>query len=143
MSADISLIDFALHPPIGVLGPVLDVRGPYYEGSTKITTADGITPVSDTFGAWVWAYTIPPEWGHYVGYNDPLGLGVDMDEYTASWGQLVVLHQFSTGDLVATQTQRFTFIKELLLWDVSLPHEIGLWLAPGWQADIYWLRVLP
>jgi hypothetical protein len=142
MPVTVGLVDFLIHPPVGALEPVRDGRGPYLEGNTRITTYDGSTTVANTKGVWIWAYRIPPEWGRTVGYNDPLGRGIDCDDYDPSWGQIAVMHQFITGDVIVDQQARFTQLKELVLWNQILPSEIGLYLAPGWEADLYWMFVL-
>lgn len=138
---EIGVVEQFIHPPLGVLGLHLDARGPFTAGSTTFSTWDGVESVSNTFGALVIPAAIPAEWGRIPRYIDA-GLNVETAEYEDGWGQIVAMHQFISGAWVADQQRVLYQLRELELWESALPGRVGLWLAPGWEADIYWLRVL-
>jgi hypothetical protein len=138
---DISLVDYLLAPPLGVLEPVLDTRSPWLEGSHSISTTYDGTPVADTFGCIIAATGIPIGWGYDVGYKD-VSEGLDARRFVPFYCQLVTVHRLFDGSPVFSQVVYIDQGISVITWDVALPSLVGLYLQPGWEIDLYWLRAL-
>lgn len=141
------LVDFALHPVLSELTPCLDSYGPY-EGNTQLEKwYGGPGPVkseqfvSASSGVLVTLNgAVPPEWGYRVGWVSAGG-EVDAAEYVPPLGQVVVLHQLRTGLWVVTQIEAVTRVPLVLMWNVAVPGQLGLLVAPGVKFDLYFLCV--
>lgn len=136
-----------LHPPIGLLVPHLDYRGPYSDNATLTTwsiTAGPVytdSPVANTFGVLVQlAGAIPVERGFITGWVSP-DAQYDEAEYDIPLTQLVVQHQFLSGAWTTTQREWIRSWPFTLLWDVALPGRIGLLVSPGLAVDLFYLLV--
>lgn len=133
------IIDFALHPPLGLLTPHSDTSGPYSGLSNTLTTFSGTVPVADTFGVYLTADTVPSPWGLQIGWNGPGSESGDI--YVPRIGQIVTQHQLSSGLWVTTQQTDIDQVAQLVLWDMALPGRIGLALEPHCTMQLYYLRV--
>lgn len=146
------VIDQFLHPPLGLLNPVLDEAGPYGPGSstrsTFVTSGAFLLPagtyqVSGTYGVIaVPNGAIPTVFGIDLGWNDagyPLASG---DHYRERFGQINVIHQLLSGVTVITQQFDLDTLENFALWDVALPAAIGIWVNPSMNMDLYYLCVL-
>lgn len=146
---DTGLIDMLLHPPLGAMRPFLDYYGPY-SGNVSIATWSEtagpiFTPrsVTDTFGVFINIEgLIPTSWGYRQGWVSELG-EIDLSQYIPPLGQLVVVHRFSNGLHIATQTFTIDSFPCFVTWDVALPAFIGLRTAPGISFDLSFLMVDP
>lgn len=139
MTVTSGIIDFALHPPLGLLTPHSDTTGPYSGLGNTLTTFSGTVAVADTFGVYVTSDVVPSPWGVYLGWNGPGSETGDL--WVPRIGQLVVQHQLSTGLWVNTQLEDIVQVGQLVLWDVALPGRIGLAAEPGVSMQLYYLRV--
>jgi hypothetical protein len=145
ISAGSGLIDFYLHPPIGLLEPQLDYYGPY-SGNVTVSTWSPtpgpiFTPtfVSASYGVSVQlSGSIPIHWGRELGWVSDDGQS-DETVFRPALGQLVVQHRFPTGAWVTTQMQVITNPGSVILWAVSLPGRLGLLVAPGLEFDLLFL----
>lgn len=140
MSVQAGIIDFALHPPLGLLTPHSDTSGPYAGFSNTITAFSGGTvPVANTFGIYVTSDVIPGPWGIIDGWIGPGSESGDL--YEPRFGQVVVQHQLASGLWVTTQMEDLHQTGQLILWETALPGRIGLAIAPQCSAQLYYLRV--
>ena len=139
------LIDFALHPPLGLLEPRLDYYGPY-QGNNTITTWS-LTPgpvytprpLTDTYGVMVQLDgALPPSWSHSLGWVSEDGQ-YDETVYDPPIAQVVVQHQFHSGAWVTTQVAAIATWPTALTWQVALPGRVGLLVAPYVSVDLFWL----
>lgn len=146
------VIDQFLHPPLGLLNPVLDTAGPYGPGSstrnTFVTTGAFLLPagtyaVSGTYGVIaVPNGAISTHEGVQFGWNDGSRPLVSGDRYYDRFGQINVIHTLLSGVEVITQQFDLTSIENFMLWDVALPSAIGIWVNPFSAIDLYYLCVL-
>lgn len=141
------VIDFFLHPPLGVLTQRLDYFGPYSGNVTRTqyssTPGPIFTPigVNLTFGVIVQLNgAIPAGWGYTSGWEDPLGL-LDENMYDERLCQLVVQHQLIGGAWITTQLLEVRSFPRLIMWEVAFPGRIGLLVAPGLAFDLFYLTV--
>lgn len=149
INVDTGLIDFLVHPPLGVLSTFEDFYGPY-SGNVSITHWSQ-TPgpiytsrdVRDTFGVVIEIDgVIPSHWGHTSGYYSPGG-EIQTDNYNPPFCELVVLHQLATTAYVVTQRHFMTMATEIYLWDIALPSQIGLHIAPNISVSLLFLLIQP
>lgn len=147
MSTPTGIIDFAFHPPLGLLGNHLDENGPYGPGSHTLDhfTNGGVdVPVDATFGILTIPYgAVAPELGVTLGWRPEIDSHFDGDIYQDRVLQVVVQHQLALGFGGWVRTQilnQYTFAA-VLLWEEALPGRIGLYVAPNWTFDIQFLRV--
>jgi len=144
---NVGIVEQFLHPPIGLLTPHLDYRGPY-SGLQTLTqwssTAGPIftdLPVTNTFGVQVNIEgPIPIGWGFTNGWVSTDGL-YDESIYDQRICQLVVQHQFLGGAWITTQVVPIHSFPLVTMWEVSLPGRIGLLVAPGLSVDLSYLLV--
>jgi len=139
------LIDFYLHPPIGLLEPQLDFFGPYSGQNTRTewsSTAGPIftpVPVSATYGVQLQLNgAIPSGWGLTNGWVSDDGQ-YDESIYQPPLAQLVVQHRFPNGAWITTQVQWIETFPTVVLWAVSLPGRLGLYVAPRLTFDLFYL----
>lgn len=141
---NVGIIDVITQLPIGILTPVLDADGPFTAGNHPITTwHDGalIRSVADTFGVIVQVNgAIAPELGRTIGFDD--GGTVNLDYFEDRILQLSALHQMLGGAWIATQVEDIYYLPWLARWVEALPGKIGLYVAPTWSVDLYFLRAL-
>lgn len=140
-----TLVDFVLHPPIGLLTPTLDGRGPYMGNVTRATWSTTLgpvftdRPVSSSFGVQLLPHgAIPPRWGSRSGWVSDDGQ-YDQTVYVPAVAQLVVQHQFPNGAWASTQVVTIDSFPLVVLWEIALPGRIGLLVAPGWALDLFYL----
>jgi hypothetical protein len=146
------VIDQFLHPPLGLLNPVLDENGPYGPGTStrsNFTTSGafllpaGTYAISGTYGVIaVVNGAIPPTAGFANGWDDvgyPLLTGIRWDDRFA---QVNVIHTLLSGIAVITQQFDLHTLVNLATWDVALPAVIGIWVNPYMAIDLYYLCVL-
>jgi len=139
MPATAGIIDFALHPPLGLLSSTLDTGGPFTGYGTRTTIAG--SPVANTYGMLaVVSGTIPAGLGYYLGWPSDTGL-FDGRVYEDRLFQVVVQHQLASGLWVTTQEVNSHKLGEIILWDVALPGRIGYWCLPYVSIDMYKLLV--
>lgn len=138
---DIGLIDLVLTPPLGSLEAVPDGRNPWLAGQHSIIVTDPAGPVSDTYGVVFGAITQPLAWGYKLGYRD-ISEGLDARVYVPAFAQAVAVHTLLDGSPVFSQIEWLEQTITLMRWDVALPSMLGLYIQPGWEIDIYWLRLL-
>lgn len=139
MTVTSGVIDFALHPPLGLLTPHSDSSGPYTGFSNTLTTFSGSVPVADTYGVYVTSDVVPGPWGIYGGWDGPGSETGDL--FQPRIAQLVVQHQLSTGLWVTTQMEDIVQTGQLVLWAEALPGRLGLAAEPGCSVQLYYLRV--
>jgi hypothetical protein len=141
------IIDFALHPPLGLLTNVLDANSPYSGDNTITTWLDGATirPVGDTFGVIVIVTSlIPPNLGYVIGAGLGGGAIFEGTLYDLRLFQLVVQHQLALGlgGWVTTQQVQSHSLAALITWEEAIPGRIGLAVLPGLAVDLQFLRAL-
>lgn len=147
INVQVPIGDQFLHPPIGILAPHLDYRGPYSGNETLTVWSSTAGPiytdiaVSNSFGVVVQLNgSIPAGYGLTLGWNDPSGL-YTADEYEVRLVQLVVQHQFLSGAWTTTQVENIRSFPFTVLWAVALPGRVGLLVAPGLSFDLFYLQV--
>jgi hypothetical protein len=129
-----------LHPPIGVLAPFLDWRGPY-AGNLTITHRHDGPPIGNTFGVmWQFNGIIPIGWGFENGWVSDDGQ-YEQSTYETRLFQLVVQHQFRSGVWTTTQLIEPMYAPGAAMWEVALPGRLGLLVAPGIRIDLYYLGI--
>ena len=133
MSANTGIIDFALHPPLGLMSPTLGAFGPY--SGTGTITAFGGRAVSNTFGVLTALAAVAAGYGYTVGWVSEDG-NSDENIYEDMLGQVVVQHQLLSGAWVTTQLREIRTVKSCILWDVALPGRLGYYLLPGVTLDL-------
>lgn len=132
------LVDFYLHPPLGLLAPHLDTSGPYAAGNHQITQFSGSVAVASTYGVLMRMSTLNPAAGYVDGFVSLDGL-VDGNVYFQQLAQLGVQHQLFGGAWVLTQLAAIDNIFMPVLWNVALPGRLGLLVAPENAVDLYYL----
>lgn len=139
------LIDFLLHPPLGLMNPRLDYLGPY-SGNVTLTQYS-VTPgpvfeyhqVRDSYGILVQLNgPIPTKWGYEIGWYSDDGQ-YDESQFWPPLAQIVIQHQFLGGAWVTSQMDVVRSFPQLVLWQQSLPGRVGLSIAPGITLDIFYL----
>lgn len=150
------IIDTVASPPLASLQQVLDTNGPFtaghYKFSTFATTGGFLLPagsysISGTYGAIVQVHgTIPPRAGYKKGWVDPAGVVFASGEvYQDLIAQLNLLHFLPiTGAGIITETHDIHKLQETFLWPALLGSaaNIGLYVAPNWTVDVFYLCVL-
>jgi len=150
------IIDSIATPPIASLQQVLDTNGPYGPGShtlTQFTTGGafllpaGTYPVSGTYGVLLVVNgAIAPRLGFTLGWIGPGGtLTEDASLFHDRICQLVVQHQLPiTGAWVTTSEHEMFELAMLTLWQglVDAPARIGLYVAPTFSVDAFFMCVL-
>lgn len=147
-----SVIDQFLHPPLGILNPVLDTAGPYGPGSSTrsfFTTTGafllpaGTYPVSGTYGIIATVHgAIPAPFGFEAGWDDvgyPLTSAIRYDQKLC---QINVIHQLLSGVAIITQQFDMHHLSDFMTFDVALPSVIGIWVNPAMAIDLYYLCIL-
>lgn len=140
-----TLIDFYLHPPIGLLTLELDRHGPH-TGNKDITQWSSTPgpiftnhPVSASYGIYVQLNgLIFPTFGYETGWVSADGQ-YDEARYENRLAQVVIQHQFVGGAWVTTQLLDVHSVPRCIFWDVALPGRIGLLTAPGLSFDFFFL----
>jgi hypothetical protein len=145
---DVGIIEFYLHPPIGLLTPHIDFHGPYSGNRTVTVWSDTAgpvyhdQPVSATYGVQVQLNgPIPIGYGFETGWVSDDGQ-YDESRYFTRLVQLIVQHQFAGGAWITTQKLDVHTFPVVLLWDISLPGRIGLLVAPGLEFDLFFLTTV-
>lgn len=154
MPTTTNIIDVISTPPLASLQQVLDTGGPYGPGSHTLTTFStngafllpaGSYAVSGTYGVIaVVNGTIPPAAGFQIGWHDPLAIS-DASYYYDAIGQVLVQHQLPiTGAWVTAQLEWLHELQTFFYWTLSIgtPGRVGLYVAPNWHIDLYYLCVL-
>jgi hypothetical protein len=146
------VIDQFLHPPLGLLNPVLDDAGPYGPGTSTRTTfhtsgafllPSGTYDVSGTYGLVIVVNgSIPPTAGFEFGWDGAGGALYSGNKYYDRFGQIVVIHTLLSGAGVITQEQSIDHLQTLMLWETALPAEIGIWVNPSMALDLFYLCLL-
>jgi hypothetical protein len=152
MPIGVGVVDQFLHPPLGLLNPVLDENGPYGPGSSTrsnfLTSGAFLLPagtysVSGTYGVIaVVNGAIPPTAGFANGWDDvgyPLTSGIRYDD---RFCQINVIHTLLSGVAVITQQFDLFMLSDFITWNVALPAVIGIWVNPFMAIDLYYLCVL-
>jgi hypothetical protein len=134
---DVSIIDYALYPPIGLQNSFFVTASPFTYGSHTFTVFNGVTPVATTHGLYVTIDSVPLPWGMDDGWQGPVS--ENGDRYVPRVGQVVVQHQLGSGLWVTTQYEDIAYNGQMLQWDVALPGRIGLFVEPGCQLQLYYL----
>lgn len=138
---DVGIISSLTKLPLGLLSPRLDNAGPYGPGNHAMTTwTDGSTVrnVSDTFGVVLQlSGSIPSHVGRTFGFDD--GVAVNLDEFDDRVVQVAVLHQLLSGAWVADQVLDAFYLPQLARWAEDLPGKIGLYVAPNFHVDLFYL----
>lgn len=134
---DVSLIDYALFPPLGLQNSFFVTASPFSFGSHTFTTFNGVTPVSTTHGLYVTIDTVPVPWGIQDGWQGPGSESADV--YIPRVGQVVVQHQLGSGLWVSTEMIDVNVNGQMLQWQVALPGRIGLFVEPGCELQLYYL----
>ncbi len=144
MPSVVGIIDQISSLPIGVLQPVLNADGPFAAGNHIISTwHDGATlrNVSDSFGVILQVNgAIAPQLGRTIGFDD--GGVVNLDEFELRIVQAAAVHQMFGGSWVATQVADVSYLPYLMRWAEAVPGKLGLYIAPTWHIDTYFLRAL-
>ena len=139
MPPSAGIIDFAFHPPLGLLSPIDGAFGPYTGNGTL--TAFGGRAVSNTYGVLVTLAAIPAGYGYTVGWvSDDANSNADV--YEDVMAQLVVQHQLASGAWVTTQLVNVRNTLTPVLWDVALPGRLGYYTLPGVEIDLLPLLVV-
>lgn len=150
------IIDTVTSPPLATLQQVRDTNGPYAPGHYKFdhfhTDGAFLLPAGDysisgTYGAIVQvAGAIPPDVGILNGWVDPAGvIFASGERYLSLIGQLVLLHFLPiTGAGIITESHDIQHLQETFLWPALLGSaaNIGLYVAPNWHLDVFYLCVL-
>ena len=146
------VIDQFLHPPLGLLNPVLDDAGPYGPGTSTRNTFHtsgafllpaGTYNVSGTYGLVVVLNgAIPTTAGWEHGWDGAGGAIYSGNRYYDRFGQIVVIHTLLSGAGVITQEVSIDHLQQLILWETALPSEIGIWVNPSVALDLFYLCIL-
>lgn len=138
---DIGIIQSFTQLPIGVLRTRVDAAGPYSAGNHALTTwSDGgtIRNVSDTFGVVLQVNgAIAPHLGLLPGFND--GGTIVLDQFEKRIAQVAQLFQDLSGVWVPLDVRNIFVLPYLLRWVEDQPGKIGLYVAPTWSVDLYYL----
>lgn len=138
---DVGIISSLTKLPLGLLTPKLDANGPYGPGNHALTTWTDVATVrnvSDTFGVVAQlSGSIPVHTSRTFGFDD--GVAVNLDEFEDRIVQVAVLHQLLSGAWVADQLLDAYFLPQLVRWAEDLPGKIGLYVAPNFHVDLYYL----
>lgn len=148
------VIDAIATPPLASLQQVLDTTGPYSAGShtlTQFTTNGafllpaGTYGVSGTYGVLVNVNgSIPTAAGRQLGWVDG-AIFASGEVYYDRIAQVVLLHQLPiTSAWVITEQHDCFGLSQLFLWPALLgsPAQLGLYVAPNWHVDLYYMCVL-
>lgn len=138
---DASLIDFYLHPPLGLLTPTLDTSGPYGAGNHQITQFSGSVGVATTYGVLVRMATLNPVAGYVIGFESADGL-TDGNVYYDYLCQIGVQHQLAGGAWVLTQLANLDNPFFPVMWNIALPGRLGLMVPPQNAVDLYYLHTV-
>lgn len=140
-SHDVGIIESLLKLPIGILSEALDHNGPYGPGNHSLTQWQDVAllrPVNDTFGVVVQiSGAIAPELGLTPGFDD--GGTVQVDEFQKRIVQVVQLFQLASGTWVPLEVDDVHYAPYLIRWVEDMPGKIGLYVAPTWSVDLYYL----
>lgn len=150
------IIDTISSPPLAALQQVLDTGGPYGAGNYKLanfTTGGafllpaGTYSVSGTYGVIAQVHgAIPVAAGFYKGWVDPAGVVFASGErFNDMICQLNLLHFLPiSGAGIITETHDIHHLQETFLWPALLGSaaNVGLYVAPNWSVDLYYLCVL-
>jgi hypothetical protein len=138
---DIGIIQSFTQLPIGVLDTALDSAGPYGPGSHSLTTwsqSGTIRNVNDTFGVVIQVSgAIAPKLGLQPGFDD--GGTVVLDTFQLRPVQAVQLFQTRSGVWVPLDVRNIMWLPYLLRWVEDQPGKLGLYVAPTWHVDLYYL----
>jgi len=136
------VIDFALHPPVGVMGDHLDQNGPYsgIHTLTSWNNAGSVSGVNDTFGITVQLNgPIPPHLGQVAGWVSADGQ-YDYTTYKQRLFQVVPQYQNVNGIWISDQVVDGFYFPLTFFWIAALPGRIGFYALPGTSWDLfYWL----
>jgi hypothetical protein len=138
---NVGIIDYALHPPLGLLTSHLDTNGPYIAGTHQLTSFSGTQPVGNTFGVLVRPQLVNAAAGFHDGFVATDGLTDGFIFYDQAI-QLATQHQLASGLWVTTQLNNLDNWYTPVLWDVASPGRLQVWVAPKWSFDLYYLLVL-
>lgn len=150
------IIDTLASPPLASLQQVLDTGGPYGPGNYKLSTFTtsgafllpaGTYSVSGTYGVIIQVNgTIPPAAGFRKGWVDPGGVIFASGEaYEDLIAQTNLLHFLPiSGAGIITESHDLHHLQEVYLWPALLGSaaNIGLYVAPNWHVDLFYLCVL-
>jgi len=152
MPTPAGVIDQFLHPPLGLLNPVLDEAGPYGPGTSTrntFTTSGafllpaGTYNVSGTYGVIATVNgPIPVTAGFDDGWDDAGYSVITGTRYYDRFAQINVIHQLLSGAPVITQQFDLDTITKFVLFDVALPAAIGIWCNPFMSIDLFYLCIL-
>jgi len=156
MPVTTGIIDALATPPIAALQQVLDTNGPYGAGSHTISTFHtngafllpaGNYPISGTYGVLLVVNgAIPAGISRFPGWVGPGGTTTeDASHYATRICQLIVQHQLPiTGAQVTTDERDMFELSMLALWQglVDAPNRVGLFVAPNFSVDAYFMCVL-
>ena len=150
------IIDAISTPPLASLQQVRDTNGPFAAGHYRLSDFHtdgafllpaGTYSVSGTYGVIAQVTgTVPPAAGFQKGWVDPLGVIFDSGEvYHDLIGQVCLLHFLPiTGAGIITEQHDLHQLGETFLWPalIGSAASVGLYVAPNWQIDLYYLCVL-
>lgn len=134
MSNPVSIIQQFLHPPIGlcVLEPL--PGNPYGPGGlVGLQRIRGPVNV-DAFGI-RWLITSYP-----AGYGVDVGAAVNFFDRTVL--SIGVQHQLFSGTIIVTEQLDTRLAAGHLMFQESFPYIVDVQLAPGVEANFWWLLVL-
>jgi len=140
-AVDVGVIQQFTAPPLGLLGPSLDTRGPFTGTQTFTDTSDLIS-LQGTFGVIaILNGAVLPNLGYNEGWTsgDTVFSG---QQYEQMVFELVIQHQLFGGAWVTSQLEPSYYLANMVIWRVALPGRVGLYVLPGLAVDLYWLTVL-
>lgn len=130
--ADVSIIQQFLHPPIGFLVREAIAGGPY-SGLNAFNRVRGGTLV-DAFGI-RWLVTFAPP-----GYGVTPTAG--QNQFDRPVVNIAIRHQLFDGEIVVSEEHFYDTPTGQILFQESFPYVVDVELAPGVQAEFWWLLVL-
>lgn len=140
--ANVSIIDTITAVPLGLLQPLIDEHGPFTGNNIRDTWLHGgvTRNVSDAFGCVLQVNgSIAPRLGRTFGVDD--GAALVLDEFQERIVQVAAIHQLLGGAYVASQVADVFYLPFMMRWAEALPGRLGLYVAPTWSIDVYYLMV--
>jgi hypothetical protein len=131
-STNVSVIQQFLHPPVG-LTALEALSGNPYSGLVALDRVRGPVRV-DAFGI-RWLIT---------GYPDGYGVTprAGNNAFDRNVIEIAIVHQTLDSNLVVSEQVQSYFAAGTLMFEESFPYVVDVELAPGIEANLYWVLIL-
>lgn len=130
---DVNVINFFLHPPLGVMTLEHIPSAPLGPGGTYALNRPRGPVNTDAFGL-LWSVT-----GEALGVGKTVGIQTEFEERVI---EIVVSHQLLDATFVISQRLTSTLDSGFMLFSEALPYDVNVMLGPPFQVDLYWVLVL-